>query len=100
MLSVRKLIVSTLFHTKKQKDIFTMLSLDKTNENTLYRVLDISLSETVKDRLSSLGLIPYTEIIRTLTSPCGGLSAYLVRGSQIAIRREYAEKITVERISG
>ena len=76
-----------------------MLTLDKMNKNTPCRVLDIFLPETVRERLSALGLIPGTEIMRTLTSPCGSLSAYLVRGSRIAIRMEYAKKITVERIA-
>ena len=75
-----------------------MLTLDKINENTPFRVLDISLPEAVRERLSALGLVPDTEITRILTSPFGGISAYRVRGSLIAIRKEYAEKITVERI--
>ena len=76
-----------------------MLTLDKTTENVSYRVIDVSLSEPLRDRLSSLGLIPGTEIVRILTAPCGTVCAYLIRGSRIAIRNEYAEKITVERIS-
>ena len=76
-----------------------MLSLDKTHENVPYRVVRLSLDTPLCERLYSLGLIPETEIIKTLTAPGGDISAYLIRGSRIALRSEYARKITVERIS-
>lgn len=73
-----------------------MLTLDKTEKNTLYRVVEIKSDEAVKKRLSELGLIEGTLISRILTAPSGDPSAYLIRGAQIALRNEHAKGVTVE----
>lgn len=73
-----------------------MISLDKIRENTVYRIVSITLPHAAEKRLSELGIIRGTEISRALTAPLGDPVAYLVRGAQIALRREYAVGITVE----
>jgi DtxR family Mn-dependent transcriptional regulator len=47
-------------------------------------------------RLMDLGIVPGTAISRERRSMTGGLSAYRVRGTLIALRREQAETIAVE----
>ncbi len=76
-----------------------MLSLDKTTENTLYRVVGIALSDGIGKRLAELGLIKGTVVSKVLVAPSGNPSAYLIRGAQIAIRNEHARAITVERVT-
>jgi Fe2+ transport system protein FeoA len=43
-----------------------------------------------------LGIVPGTAISRERRSMSGGLSAYRVRGTLIALRREQADTIAVE----
>jgi len=47
-------------------------------------------------RLMDLGIVPGTAISRERRSMSGGLSAYRVRGTLIALRREQADTIAVE----
>jgi DtxR family Mn-dependent transcriptional regulator len=47
-------------------------------------------------RLMDLGIVPGTAIVRERRSMSGGLSAYRVRGTLIALRREQADAIAVE----
>ncbi len=72
-----------------------MLSLDKTTENTFYKVENIALPTAILNRFEELGLIKGTRVRRVLTAPSGDPAAYMVRGAQIAIRNEYAKGITV-----
>lgn len=46
-----------------------------------------------KRRMLDLGLVPNTKIEAIMKSPSGDPTAYLVRGTVIAIRREEAEDI-------
>ena len=71
------------------------------------RLCDIKCGETAKivsladlsekkRRLSDLGFAEGREVACMLKSPLGDPTAYLVRGSLIALRREHSEKILVE----
>ena len=94
------IITAVLFYSTEyryQKGKLNMLSLDKTSENSAYKVIDVSLPESMRTRLAELGLIRGTVIFRTLTAPSGSPIAYLIRGAQIAIRSEHASRITVEK---
>ncbi len=73
-----------------------MTTLDKIRENTVYMIVSVTLPPAAEKRLSELGIISGTEISRVLTAPLGDPVAYLVRGAQIALRKEYAAGITVE----
>ena len=67
----------------------------KFNENGY--VSDINCSDDVKRRLLDLGLVKNTCIIPILKSPSGGIKAFDIRGSLIAIRNEDASKIFIEK---
>jgi len=57
-----------------------------------------SFSPTTKNkqRLSDLGFIVGRKVVCMFGSPLGDPTAYLVRGTLIALRREHSEKILVE----
>ncbi len=52
----------------------------------------------IKRRFYDLGLIPKVEVTSLFKSPLGDPTAYLIKGSIIAIRREDAKKVEVELI--
>ena len=52
----------------------------------------------IKRRFYDLGLIPKVEVTSLFKSPLGDTTAYLIKGSIIAIRREDAKKVEVELI--
>ena len=56
----------------------------------------ISLDEQTKIRLFYLGFIPDTIIQGLYISPSGDPTAYLIRGTIYALRRDEAEKIWVD----
>ena len=60
------------------------------------RILSISESSTMYQRLSDLGFIPNTIIKPLFKSPLGEPTAFSVRGSVIVLRREYQKQIFVE----
>lgn len=62
------------------------------------KVKEINLNKTEKERILDLGMIPGTDIKVLQKSPLGDPTAYLIRGSVIALRSEYTKKITIEKI--
>ena len=48
-------------------------------------------------RFLDLGLVPGTEVEAIMVSPNGDPVAYNVRGALLAVRRQDAEKITIQR---
>ena len=87
----------TQFRGEKMK-ITSIIPLNKASPENFYKVKSIRLKNSDKKRISDLGLIPKT-IIKVLNkSPLGDPTAYLIRGSVIALRSEYTEKIIVEKI--
>ena len=63
-----------------------------------YKVKKINLNKSEKERILDLGMIPGTNIKVLQKSPLGDPTAYLIRGSVIALRSEYTKKITIEKI--
>ncbi len=61
-------------------------------------VLNIEKSD-VGRRLSELGLVAGTRVSCIARAALGGPSAYLVRGGAVALRRDAASTVRVERIS-
>lgn len=74
------------------------ISLDKINLNEEYLIEDILLDEHILQRIYDLGLIENTVIKAIYKSPFNDPTAYLVRGTIIAIRECDAKKIFVRRI--
>ena len=62
------------------------------------KVKEINLNKTEKERILVLGMIPGTNVKVLQKSPMGDPTAYLIRGSVIALRSEYTKKITIEKI--
>lgn len=65
---------------------------------SLCKVKKINLNKSEKERILDLGMIPGTNIKVLQKSPLGDPTAYLIRGSVIALRSEYTKKITIEKI--
>lgn len=57
------------------------------------------LEESMKRRLQDIGLIMNSNVVGIGTSPLGNPSAYLIKGTVIAIRNEDSKKIQVECMS-
>jgi len=74
------------------------ISLDKIDHNINYLITDILLDENILQRIYDLGLIENTIIKKIYSSTFNDPSAYLIRGSIIAIRNIDAKKIYVRRI--
>lgn len=74
------------------------ITLDKVNLNEDYLIEDILLDEHIKQRIYDLGLIENTVIKALYKSPFNDPTAYLVRGTIIAIRDSDAMNIIVRRI--
>lgn len=57
------------------------------------RILHVGLTGPVRQRMLDFGMIEHTLITCLQTAPGGNPSAYLIRGTVIAIRNADAEKI-------
>jgi len=63
--------------------------------NTTAEVQYLNCSGPIKRRLLDLGIVKGTKITPVLKSPSGDPTAFFIRGSTIAIRKEDAELIEV-----
>ncbi len=63
-----------------------------------FKIQDIGDSD-LKQRLMTMGLVPGTRITVLRSAPFGDPMAIGVRSYNLALRREDAEKIAVERVS-
>lgn len=72
-----------------------LISLDELNLNQSAKIYDISCQEHIKRRLLDLGMINGTNIIPVLKSPFGDPTAFEVRGTIIALRKEDSNLIKV-----
>lgn len=73
-----------------------MIYLDKIDMDKPCKVIHIYSPSSIKRRLIDIGLIPGTIIKKVLENPFGGICAYSIMGSTIAIRNIDARKIEVE----
>ena len=72
------------------------LTLDRLAPGESARVVSLASDGPERRRLMDLGLVPGAHIKASLRSPLGDPTAYEVRGTLIALRREQAARITVE----
>ena len=56
----------------------------------------LDTSYSIAERLSSLGFEVGGAVEKTMDSPLGGMSAYFILGSVIALRHSDARSVTVE----
>lgn len=73
------------------------MTLDMLGRDELAVILALDSRGEVRRRLMDLGFLPGTEIRVGMSSPLGDPTAYLVRGSTIALRRAHARTVRVER---
>lgn len=71
-------------------------ALNKISKGEKAKVIDIAAKSDTKRRMMDLGIIKGTVIEKLYTSPSGSPSAYLIRGTVIALRDEEAQSIIVE----
>ncbi len=76
------------------------MPLNELQSNEMAKVKKIILDGSIKRRLLDLGLIENTVIKSLYKSPFGDPTAYFFRGTVIALRREIASKILIERAMG
>ncbi len=60
-------------------------------------VFSLSEESSISGRLRDLGLIKGTRVECVLKSPLGDPTAYLIRGALIALRRDDAKYVLIER---
>ena len=75
-----------------------MTMLNKLNLDTYGEVVDINCSGSDRRRFLDLGIIKGTKLRPVFRSPAGDPTAYEIRKSVIALRKEDAEKIKVVEI--
>lgn len=63
--------------------------------NEFGNIKEINCSKDIKKRFIDLGFITGTKITPILTSPSGGIRAYLIKDTLIAIRNEDAFNIII-----
>ena len=66
-------------------------------EGETARIHNLQAEADIRNRLGDLGFVPGTPITCLGRSPLGDPTAYLVRSAVIALRKEDAEKVFVER---
>jgi len=73
-----------------------MTTLDNLPLNVTSKIHKLNCSGNIQRRLLDLGLIEGTNIIASFRSPLGDPTAYEVRGSTIALRKEDSRFIEIE----
>lgn len=70
-------------------------TLDMVEMNKLVKVHSLNCTGSIRRRLLDLGLIEGATVVPILKSPAGELTAYEIRGTIIAIRKEDSKNIYV-----
>lgn len=73
-----------------------MRTMADLNINESGVIKNINLSGFQRTRLLDLGFTEYSKVKKIMVSPAGDPSAYQVKGTVIALRKEQAEKIILE----
>lgn len=75
--------------------ISTPTNLSQMEIGSICTIADLHLNGLLRRRMMDLGIIPGTAVECIRRGPSGDPTAYTVRGTTIAIRREDASKINV-----
>ena len=70
-------------------------TLDQLNFGQIGTVTALKVAGANRRRLMDLGILPGTQLAVDLRSPLGDPTAYRVRGTVIALRREQAKQIEI-----
>lgn len=71
------------------------MTLDQLQLGDHGTIVSLETTGAERRRLMDLGMLPGTRITAHMTSPLGDPTAYLVRGSLIALRRSQARGIEI-----
>ena len=71
------------------------ISLDKLKLDGRGKVLSVGGTPALCERLCDLGLVPDTEILCVMRAPLGDPTAYLFRGTLMALRREDCRAVRI-----
>ena len=63
-----------------------MINLNSANINRKCKIIDLNVGDDILNRFIDIGIRPGNIIEKVLISPFGGISAYFVMDSVIAIR--------------
>ena len=74
------------------------ITLDTINLNEKYYICDILLDKDIKKRFYDFGIIENATIEALYRSPFNDPTAYLIKGTIVAIRNDDARNIIVRRI--
>ncbi len=69
------------------------MNLTELEQGKTANISSIHLTGNIRQRLLDFGMIQNTPIIRLQTAPGGDPTAYMIRGTVIALRKIDAEKI-------
>jgi Fe2+ transport system protein FeoA len=72
------------------------MTLDQLGRDEHATVVALDCRGPARRRLMDLGLLPGTDVEVTMASPLGDPTAYVVRGSTIALRRAQARTVRIE----
>jgi Fe2+ transport system protein FeoA len=72
------------------------MTLDQLGRHEHATVVALDCRGPARRRLLDLGLLPGTDVEVTMASPLGDPTAYVVRGSTIALRRAQARSVRIE----
>ncbi len=73
------------------------VALSELRDGETALVYDFSLAPNVADHLMNLGFVPGVEVVPTRSGPGGDPRVYRVDGSEVALRRDVSQKISVLR---
>ena len=73
-----------------------MFCLNQIDIGKKCRILSLGVEKNILRRFIDIGLIPGVEVEKVLISPFGGISAYAIMGSLIAIRDQDLEGVMVK----
>ena len=73
-----------------------MINLNSADINRKCKILEIDVNDNILNRFIDIGIIPGNIIEKVLISPFGGISAYYIMDSVIAIRDKDIKGVMVE----
>ena len=73
-----------------------MVSLSNIELDSKCKILNLDVNKNILRRFLDIGLIPGAVVRKILNSPFGGISAYSIMGTVIAIRDSDLEGVMVE----
>ena len=84
---------------QKAEESYETLSTLKVGEGAKVMAVSRACRGLERRRLMDLGILPGTQIVAEMVSPTGDPTAYRIRGSSIALRKEQANQIHIEKMT-